>query len=423
MSRKRSKSSEIKKKRNRNITIIAIFFIFIAGLAIDHFNQAYIYNNIISNNIFIEGIDVSQLTKEKAIDAVSKEYNTKDIILKYEEDTYIISPDEINLKYNIEELVNKAYNYTKTDSYFENLKRYFELKNEAYKLEISPSYDEGKLSESIQKISESINIETVNAKVWVSDMGSISYSPSTTGKELDITHTKESIYDMIKSKKYEDIQLKVDTKNPKVSTENAKSVNALLGEYKTTFSTKDQNRVQNIQLAAKRTSNVLLMPGEEFSYNDLTLARTKSNGYKNAPVIVNGVLVEGIGGGVCQVSSTLFNAALYSGLDITSRHNHSLKSSYVPVGRDAMVNDSGTNFRFKNPYSNPIYVKTTVSNGTVISKIYGCSSDKKNISIKVDEFNENGLEAAKTYIQYKDSNDNLLSTKYVAKSVYKKPKK
>lgn len=418
----KKKSAKSTNQKNMNIAIVVIFLVFIIGLAIDHFNQACIYSNTISNNVFIEDVDLSQLTKEKAIDIVSKKYSPKEIILKYNEDTYVITPDEINLNYNIEKLVNQAYDYTKTDSYFENLKRYFELKNKSYKLKINPTYDENKLSESIQKISKSINIQTVNAKVWVSDTGSISYSPSTTGKELDITNTKEIIYDMIKSKKYDDIQLKVDIKEPKISTESAKSVNTLLGEYKTNFSTKDQNRVQNIQLAAKRTSNVLLMPGEVFSYNDLTLARTKSNGYKNAPVIVNGVLVEGIGGGVCQVSSTLFNAVLYSGLDVTSRTNHSLKSSYVPIGRDAMVNDSGTNFKFKNPYSNPIYVKTTVANGTVISKIYGCSSDKKNISIKVEQFTENGLEAAKTYIQYKDNNQNVLSTKYVAKSVYKKPK-
>ncbi|MGL6107185.1 VanW family protein [Romboutsia sp.] len=423
MSKKRSKKTETKKQKKRNIVIFTMIVLFMGGFTIDHFNQTYIYSNTIANNIFIEGIDVSELTKEKAVQLLSEKNTPKDITLKYEGNTYKVPPNEIDLKYNIQESVNEAYNYTKTESYFDNVKRYFDLKENKHELELTPSYDETKLSEAIQKISDSIKVETANAKVWISDTGSISFSPSTTGKELDIVKTKEAIYDTIKSKKYEEIQLKVNLKEPKVSTENAKSVNTLLGEYKTTFSTKDPNRVENIRLSSKRTSNILLMPGEEFSYNDLILATTKSNGYKNAPVILNGVLVEGLGGGVCQVSSTLFNAVLYSGLDITSRSNHSLKSSYVPVGRDAMVNDSGTNFRFKNPYSNPIYVKTTVGNGVLISKIYGSSSDKKNISIKVDEFTQNGLEAAKTYIQYKDDNGNLLSTKYVAKSVYKKPKK
>lgn len=422
MSKKRTKKKKAEKQKNRNLIIFILVMSFIGGFLIDHFNQTYIYSNTIANNIFIDGIDVSQLTKEKALELVSQNKTPKDLILQYDVDEYNISPMEINLKYNIEEAVNQAFDYTKTKSYFDNLKRYFELKDKKYEIELIASYDEAKLSESIQKIAQNINVETVNAKVWISDVGSISYSPSTIGKELDIAKTKESVYNCIKNKEYKKIQLNVNLKEPKVSTENVKSVNTLLGEYKTKFSTKDQNRVQNIQLSAKRTSNILLMPGEEFSYNDLTLARTESNGYRNAPVIVNGVLVEGVGGGVCQVSSTLFNSVLYAGLDITSRANHSLKSGYVPIGRDAMVNDSGTNFRFKNPYSHPIYIKNTVSNGTVISKIYGSNLDKKNISIKVDEFMQNGLEASKTYVQYKDNNGKIVSTKYVAKSVYKKPK-
>ena len=129
------------------------------------------------------------------------------------------------------------------------------------------------------------------------------------------------------------------------------------------------------------------------------------------------------GGGVCQVSTTIFNTALYSGMDITSRRNHSLKSSYVPIGQDAMVSDGGSDFRFKNPYNHPVVVKTTVGNGTVSSKIYGNSSDKKNITVRVDPFRENGLEAAKTYVQYRDKNGKVINTKYISKSVYKKPKK
>lgn len=226
--------------------------------------------------------------------------------------------------------------------------------------------------------------------------------------------TKESIYDAIKNKDYKAIDLKVNIKQPKISTEAAKSVNTLLAEFSTKFSTNDSNRVTNIVLSAKATSDVLLMPGEEFSYNNLTGKRTKSNGYKDAPVIINGKLEQDVGGGVCQVSSTLFNSVLYSGLDVTSRRNHSLKSSYVSIGRDAMVSDGGSDFRFKNPYSHPVYIKNTVSNGVITSKIYGNASDKKNISIKVEPYTTGGLDAAKTYIENRDSNGNVIRTQYIS---------
>lgn len=411
------KSEKSKVKKYKIVGLVAI--ICVLGVSINYFNKKYIYTNVIAKNIFIEGIDVSNLTKEEAINYVNENVILGELQLNYNGETNVISPDEIDLKYNTSEVVDEAYNYTKTDSYFENVKRFFELNKNSKNLEIKSLYNENKLSEKIQNISDSINVDMKNAKVYISDSGNISTSSATIGKELDIASTKESIYDAIKNKDYKSIDLKVNIKEPKISTEAVKSVNTLLAEFSTKFSTKDSNRVTNVVLSAKATSDVLLMPGEEFSYNNLTGKRTASNGYKDAPVIINGKLEQDVGGGVCQVSSTLFNSVLYSGLDVTSRRNHSLKSSYVSIGRDAMVSDGGSDFRFKNPYSHPVYIKNTVSNGVITSKIYGNTSDKKNISIKVEPYTTEGLDAAKTYIEYKDSNGKVIRTQYISNSVYK----
>lgn len=411
------KSEKSKVKKYKIVGLVAI--ICVLGVSINYFNKKYIYTNVIAKNIFIEGIDVSNLTKEEAINYVNENVILGELQLNYNGETNVISPDEIDLKYNTSEVVDEAYHYTKTDSYFENVKRFFDLNKNSKNLEIKSLYNENKLSEKIQNISDSINVDMKNAKVYISDSGNISTSSATIGKELDIASTKESIYDAIKNKDYKSIDLKVNIKEPKISTEAVKSVNTLLAEFSTKFSTKDSNRVTNVVLSAKATSDVLLMPGEEFSYNNLTGKRTTSNGYKDAPVIINGKLEQDVGGGVCQVSSTLFNSVLYSGLDVTSRRNHSLKSSYVSIGRDAMVSDGGSDFRFKNPYSHPVYIKNTVSNGVITSKIYGNISDKKNISIKVDPYTTEGLDAAKTYIEYKDSNGKVIRTQYISNSVYK----
>lgn len=411
------KSGKSNVKKYKIVGLMAI--ICVLGVSINYFNKKYIYTNVIAKNIFVEGIDVSNLTKEEAINYVNENVILGELQLNYNGETNVISPDEIDLKYNTSEVVEKAYNYTKTDSYFENVKRFFNLNKNSKNLEIKSLYNENKLSEKIQNISDSINVDMKNAKVYISDSGNISVSSATIGKELDIASTKESIYDAIKNKDYKSIDLKVNIKEPKISTEAVKSVNTLLAEFSTKFSTKDSNRVTNVVLSAKATSDVLLMPGEEFSYNNLTGKRTTSNGYKDAPVIINGKLEQDVGGGVCQVSSTLFNSVLYSGLDVTSRRNHSLKSSYVSIGRDAMVSDGGSDFRFKNPYSHPVYIKNTVSNGVITSKIYGNISDKKNISIKVEPYTTEGLDAAKTYIEYKDSNGKVIRTQYISNSVYK----
>ena len=363
------------------------------------------------------------MTKEQATQAVGSNYAPKGINLSYEGKKYEILPTDIDLKYNVEETVEEAYNYTKTDNYFENLKRYFNLKDNKKSIEIKPSYDEAKLSERIQNISNDINVDTVDAKVYISNSGGIASSPSNIGKELNISSTKEGIINNIENKDSNEIKLEVNIKEPNIKTEDAKSVNTLLAQFTTKFSTNASSRVNNIKTAASRISDILLMPGEQFSYNNLTGVRNKANGYKDAPVIVNGKLEDAVGGGVCQVSTTLYNSALSSGMQLTAVTNHSLASSYVPIGRDAMVNDGGTDFRFKNPYSHPVYIKNVVENGTVTSRIYGNESDKKKIDIKVDTFKENGLDAAKTYRLYKDSNGNVIKEEYINKSVYEKAKK
>ncbi len=199
---KSNRVENVKKNKKRNSIICAIAIVFVLGIIIDHFNQKNIYNNNIAKNIFIENVDVSKMTKEKAIEAVVSNHSPKSIYLSYEGKKYEILPTDIDLKYNVEETVEEAYNYTKTDKYFENIKRYFHLKGDKKDIQLKSSYDEAKLSEYIQKMSNEINVDMENAKIYVSSSGRISTNPSITGKELDIASTKESIINNIKNKEY-----------------------------------------------------------------------------------------------------------------------------------------------------------------------------------------------------------------------------
>ncbi len=409
---------------NKRVKYILASIVIALGLGsgVIYFNKNYIYTNTVAKNLSVEGVDISLLTKQDAIKKISNTKSPEELVLTYNGEEYIISPKAIDLKYNLEETVNKAFGYTKTDDYIENLKRYFKLNKSKVNYDMKVSYDEVKLSKELEEISKNINIKVEDASIYISNTGNISRKASVNGVEVDLVSIKEKMYDSIINKKHEKIEITTITNAPRVKTEDVENVNSLLGEYTTKFSTNDSNRTTNIYLSSKNTSDVLLMPGEEFSYNTLTGKRIKSNGYKDAPVIVNGKLEQDVGGGVCQVSSTMFNAVMYSGLDITSRRNHSLKSSYVPIGQDAMVSDGGSDFRFKNAYSHPVYIKNIYGNGNVTTKIYGNVKDKKNISIRVEEFMENGLEASKTYLDYKNNEGKIISSKYISKSVYKKPK-
>ena len=200
------KSEKSKVKKYKIVGLVAI--ICVLGVSINYFNKKYIYTNVIAKNIFIEGIDVSNLTKEEAINYVNENVILGELQLNYNGETNVISPDEIDLKYNTSEVVDEAYHYTKTDSYFENVKRFFDLNKNSKNLEIKSLYNENKLSEKIQNISDSINVDMKNAKVYISDSGNISTSSATIGKELDIASTKESIYDALKNKDFKSIDLK-----------------------------------------------------------------------------------------------------------------------------------------------------------------------------------------------------------------------
>ncbi|UOQ92117.1 VanW family protein [Halobacillus shinanisalinarum] len=147
-----------------------------------------------------------------------------------------------------------------------------------------------------------------------------------------------------------------------------------IGKYLTFFKKSNNERTNNIDLAAKAINNHVVFPGEMFSFNQVVGKRTKEKGYLRAPVIVKGELAEDIGGGICQVSSTLFNAADDAGLKIIERYSHSRKVPYVPPGRDATVSWYGPDFTFKNEYNQPILIRAKSVNGQMMVQIL--SSDR-----------------------------------------------
>ncbi len=157
-----------------------------------------------------------------------------------------------------------------------------------------------------------------------------------------------------------------------------------LGGYSTNYNAGDTNRSYNIYLASKFINGTVLAPGETFSYNEIVGPRTAARGFRDAGVYVGNKVEQGIGGGICQVSSTLFNAVVLSDLNIVSRTNHSMPVSYVPRGRDATVSYGSIDFQFSNNTNSPIKIVASASGGTNSISIYGIKEDKaKSIEFSV----------------------------------------
>ncbi len=148
-----------------------------------------------------------------------------------------------------------------------------------------------------------------------------------------------------------------------------------LSKFSTRYSETNENRANNMKLSAEKINGTILMPGEEFSYNKIVGARTIKAGYKEAAVYMGGKVVNGIGGGICQVSSTLYNAVLQANLEITARKNHHFITSYVSPSRDATVSYGSIDFKFKNTRTYPIKIECSAKNGVCQVQIYGIKED------------------------------------------------
>ena len=149
----------------------------------------------------------------------------------------------------------------------------------------------------------------------------------------------------------------------------------LLSTFSTKYAASNKNRTTNLILAANKINGTVLMPGETFSYNKVVGARTIAAGYREAPIYVKGEVVDGVGGGICQITSTLYNAVVYANLEITQRTNHQFVPSYVTASRDATVVYGSLDFQFKNNRNYPIKLVCFVSNGVATFQIFGLRQD------------------------------------------------
>ncbi len=208
-----------------------------------------------------------------------------------------------------------------------------------------------------------------NATYTISDHKFV-FTESHPGVELNTREVKKAIKD---SEGLSKITLPAKITQPKVTTESLKEsvVGDELGKYTTDFSSSSLDRAHNIYLASSKINGYVLAPGEEFSYNEVVGPRTVEHGFKMANVYVGNTVQPGIGGGICQVSSGMFNAAVYADLEITERRNHSLPVSYVPMGRDATVSYGAVDFKFKNNYSNPIEIRVICDGRKNIVSFHG----------------------------------------------------
>lgn len=195
----------------------------------------------------------------------------------------------------------------------------------------------------------------------------------------------------------------------------------LLSSFSTKYSVRATARTTNLKLAASKINGTVLMPGETFSYNKVVGARTIAAGYKEAPIYVSGEVVDGLGGGICQITSTLYNAVVYANLDIVERTNHQFVPSYVTASRDATVVYGSLDFKFKNNRNYPIKINCSVSNGIANFQIFGLKQDD-DYDVEISSY-ETGRTATAIYSEaYKilKKDGKVVNKQLLSKDTYKR---
>ena len=261
-----------------------------------------------------------------------------------------------------------------------------------YGYHFKPQYklDEVKGKTYLSELAKTIDTPGHDAYLTIEN-GQVVLHPAKEGKRIDIDATLKKLKDDLQAgDSINSLSMVFTTQNTvKVSDADLKPLNTVLASYTTEYDPSNESRTHNIQLASDKINGTLIKPGAQFSFNDVVGERTAEAGYDDAPVMIDGKLVPGIGGGICQVSSTIFNTALLSGMNIIERTPHFEPVGYIQAGRDATVAWGYLDFKFRNPYQQSIYILSVMNNGTLTIYIIGTAQDKpKNVSISVGDYGE-----------------------------------
>lgn len=224
-----------------------------------------------------------------------------------------------------------------------------------------------KLDQLIKEVSHQVYRAPINARL--NTYGQIIEGKP--GKRLNKRQLKDELERFFYGEHSSEIEVPIVSLYPKVSSELLAEISVRkIGDYVTYYNEYNKERSHNIRLSANAINNYVVFPNENFSFNEVVGERTEEKGYLRAPVIVKGEFAEDIGGGICQVSSTLYNAVDLRGIQIVERYSHSRSVPYVPPGRDATVSWWGPDFVFKNRYSHPILIRAQAQDGKMMVSIY-----------------------------------------------------
>lgn len=306
---------------------------------------------------------------------------------------------ELKPAYNTEEAAEKAYTYGRDGNRISRYISVLNLESKPQNFSIDYQVGESSVQELVDTLQKELESKMSNATVDFHPNDEVMFvaKGGKNGVSIDKEKLKNDIKNAVDSNNRQDIHVAASVIKPEISEEQAMANTVLVSKFSTT-TTGEYNRDTNIKLASQAFNGVIVQPGEVFSINDCTGRRTPAKGYRAAGAIKNGKLIEEPGGGVCQVSGTLYGAVLRADMEIVTRHNHRWPSTYVPIGQDAAIDYPSADFKFKNTSDFPVYLRSTKVGTKLTVYIYGAPLKWDKIEVISSRTGTLGAPKAKTTV-------------------------
>lgn len=375
------------------ISLLALMGSFLASVYQEYapFRQrvAVTQQQTFAQGVLVDDVHIGGMTRAQAEQALAQRSAGAaaqlNLTVRVDEQTWVITSNELPFERNIASVLDTAYAIgrqgspetigTKTSPFAYRYAHLHHTASNAAYLYTQVTYDQERVRSLVEIIRSSIERDAVDAQVATFDFNtrSFTFTEDQQGARLDSEALYQAIVGTLDRRDYTArIQAYAEPITPAVTKAELMNSFALVSSY-TTDTTSSANRNNNIYLACEAVNGTVVMPGESFSFNQATGQRTTEKGYLPAAAIAGGTTVDEVGGGVCQVSSTLFNAAAMANMTILTRYPHTWPSNYVDKGRDATVNWPNLDFQFRNDSGSPVFIVAFYQNRKCTVELYGAT--------------------------------------------------
>ena len=331
----------------------------------------------IAQNVYIDQIDVggmSEAEADEAVRAYADELKNQTFTLTIDEKSVTTTGEQLGIDWANPGVVKEAYDIGKTGNIIERYKSKKDLEHESIVLDLEFAADRDTVKEYLKNNTEALNQEAVNYGLK-RENGVFTMTDGQNGIAVDIDKSADKIVEYVASEWDRSAEtmlaLEAEVVEPEGTREQLSRVKDVLGTFTTDFSSSSAGRAQNVRNGASKINGKVLYPGEQFSVYEAVNPFSAENGYELAGSYENGTTVQTYGGGICQVSSTLYNAVIRAEMQIDERFCHSMIVSYVQPSMDAAIAGTYKDLKFTNQYDFPIYIEGYTNGGLITFTIYG----------------------------------------------------